>query len=157
MNICKRYSEFDDLRGQLIQTFPNFRAAMPELPPKSVISKFRPRFLEKRRAGLQYFLKYVPRATCRAAFLRVSCLLTLAKLYIAEPRVLWLSGSQGILILMNIFHDYLLLAHGRAAGEGRHGWNSICKLMVIGYLTTPEQWTPGKSNPVALATLRFVW
>lgn len=58
MSICKRYSEFDDLRRRLMQTFPNFKAAMPELPPKSVISKFRPRFLERRRAGLQYFLKY---------------------------------------------------------------------------------------------------
>lgn len=58
MNIRKRYSEFDDFRSQLIQTFPNFEAAVPPLPPKSVISKFRPRFLEKRRAGLQYFLKY---------------------------------------------------------------------------------------------------
>lgn len=59
MNIRKRYSEFDDFRARLIQTFPNFEAAVPVLPPKSVISKFRPRFLEKRRAGLQYFLKYV--------------------------------------------------------------------------------------------------
>jgi hypothetical protein len=58
MNIRKRYSEFDDFRGQLVQTFPNFEAAVPPLPPKSVISKFRPRFLEKRRAGLQYFLKF---------------------------------------------------------------------------------------------------
>ena len=57
MNIRKRYSEFDDLRHQLIFTFPNFEAAVPILPPKSVISKFRPHFLEKRRAGLQYFLK----------------------------------------------------------------------------------------------------
>lgn len=59
LNIRKRYSEFDDLRWRLIQTFPSFEAAVPELPPKSLISKFRPRFLEKRRAGLQYFLKYV--------------------------------------------------------------------------------------------------
>lgn len=59
MNIRKRYSEFDGFRHQLIRTFPNFEAAVPTLPPKSVISKFRPRFLEKRRAGLQYFLKYV--------------------------------------------------------------------------------------------------
>ena len=59
MNIRKRYSEFDDLRRRLVYTFPNFEAAVPGLPPKSVISKFRPRFLEKRRAGLQYFLKYV--------------------------------------------------------------------------------------------------
>lgn len=60
MNIRKRYSEFDEFRGRLVQTFPNFEAAVPALPPKSVISKFRPRFLEKRRAGLQYFLKLVP-------------------------------------------------------------------------------------------------
>ena len=59
MNIRKRYSEFDDFRHRLVQTFPGFEAAVPVLPPKSVISKFRPRFLEKRRAGLQYFLKYV--------------------------------------------------------------------------------------------------
>ncbi|OLN81707.1 PX domain-containing protein YPT35 [Colletotrichum chlorophyti] len=59
MNIRKRYSEFDDLREKLIKTFPNFEAAVPPLPPKSVISKFRPRFLDKRRSGLQYFLKCV--------------------------------------------------------------------------------------------------
>lgn len=59
MHIRKRYSEFDDFRHRLIITFPNFEATIPPLPPKSVISKFRPRFLEKRRAGLQYFLKYV--------------------------------------------------------------------------------------------------
>ncbi|KAI0120411.1 Phox homologous domain-containing protein [Xylariales sp. AK1849] len=59
MNIMKRYSEFDDFRWRLICTFPNFEAAVPELPPKSLISKFRPRFLEKRRAGLQYFLNCI--------------------------------------------------------------------------------------------------
>ncbi|KAM7196132.1 Phox homologous domain containing protein [Naviculisporaceae sp. PSN 640] len=59
MNIRKRYSEFDDLRRRLVQTFPNFEAAVPVLPPKSVISKFRPKFLEKRRAGLQYFLNCI--------------------------------------------------------------------------------------------------
>ncbi|PKS12762.1 hypothetical protein jhhlp_000973 [Lomentospora prolificans] len=57
MNIRKRYSEFDGLRRKLIQTFPNFEAAVPPLPPKSVISKFRRPFLEKRRSALQYFLK----------------------------------------------------------------------------------------------------
>ncbi|EGY17373.1 PX domain-containing protein [Verticillium dahliae VdLs.17] len=59
MNIRKRYSEFDDLREKLMMTFPHFEAAVPPLPPKSVISKFRPKFLDKRRQGLQYFLKYV--------------------------------------------------------------------------------------------------
>ncbi|KAG6004621.1 hypothetical protein E4U21_000897 [Claviceps maximensis] len=59
MNIRKRYSEFDDLRNKLIKTFPNFEAAVPPLPPKSLISKFRPKFLEKRRIGLQYFLNCI--------------------------------------------------------------------------------------------------
>lgn len=59
MNIRKRYSEFDDLRHKLMMTFPNFEAAVPVLPPKSVISKFRPNFLEKRRSGLQYFLNCI--------------------------------------------------------------------------------------------------
>ena len=59
MNIRKRYSEFDDLRRRLVQTFPGFEAAVPALPPKSVLKRFHPRFLEKRRAGLQYFLKLV--------------------------------------------------------------------------------------------------
>ncbi|KAK1755085.1 Phox homologous domain-containing protein [Echria macrotheca] len=59
MNIRKRYSEFDDLRRRLVQTFPGFDAAVPELPPKNFIAKFRPRFLEKRRAGLQYFLNCI--------------------------------------------------------------------------------------------------
>ncbi|KAF4636686.1 hypothetical protein G7Y89_g1399 [Cudoniella acicularis] len=59
MRIRKRYSEFDDLRSKLLQTFPYSAAAMPALPPKSVISKFRPKFLENRRAGLQYFLNCI--------------------------------------------------------------------------------------------------
>ncbi|KAL2270860.1 hypothetical protein VTJ83DRAFT_231 [Remersonia thermophila] len=59
INICKRYSEFDDLRRKLVQTFPNFEAAVPALPPKSVLKRFQPRFLEKRRAGLQYFLNCI--------------------------------------------------------------------------------------------------
>jgi hypothetical protein len=57
--IRKRFSEFDALRDKLFLTFPNSQAAMPPLPPKSVISKFRPKFLETRRVGLQYFLKWV--------------------------------------------------------------------------------------------------
>jgi hypothetical protein len=57
MRVRKRYSEFDDLRQKLIQTFPYSEGALPPLPPKSVISKFRPQFLEHRRGGLQYFIK----------------------------------------------------------------------------------------------------
>ncbi|KAI9687354.1 MAG: PX domain-containing protein ypt35 [Bathelium mastoideum] len=52
----KRYSEFDDFRQKLVKTFPHAEAAMPPLPPKSVVSKFRLQFLEKRKAGLSYFL-----------------------------------------------------------------------------------------------------
>ncbi|CAJ2500059.1 Uu.00g029120.m01.CDS01 [Anthostomella pinea] len=59
MNIRKRYSEFDDFRWRLMRTFPGFEAAVPGLPPKSLISKFRPRFLEKRRSGIQYFLNCI--------------------------------------------------------------------------------------------------
>ncbi|RFU28353.1 hypothetical protein B7463_g7970, partial [Scytalidium lignicola] len=59
IDIRKRYSEFDDLRYKLLQTFPNSAGAMPPLPPKSVISKFRPKFLENRRTGLQYFLNCI--------------------------------------------------------------------------------------------------
>ncbi|KAM0125403.1 hypothetical protein ACHAO1_010623 [Botrytis cinerea] len=55
--IRKRYSEFADLRSKLLRTFPNSAGTIPELPRKSVISKFRPKFLENRRSGLQYFLK----------------------------------------------------------------------------------------------------
>ena len=32
-----RYSEFDDLRRQLITAFPHAKHAMPDLPPKSVL------------------------------------------------------------------------------------------------------------------------
>ncbi|KAJ5864244.1 uncharacterized protein N7529_006160 [Penicillium soppii] len=52
-----RYSEFDDLRQRLDASFPHARSAMPALPPKSVLFKFRPKFLESRRVGLEYFLK----------------------------------------------------------------------------------------------------
>ncbi|TWU76172.1 PX domain-containing protein ypt35 [Metarhizium rileyi] len=57
MNIRKRYSEFGIFRSRLVESFPDFEGAVPSLPPKSIIFKFRPNFLEKRRAGLQYFLK----------------------------------------------------------------------------------------------------
>ena len=78
-----RYSEFDELRAKLCVTFPNSKGAMPPLPPKSIIrmamravpinlgladireDKFRHDFLEKRRAGLAYFLKYVLELSCQ--------------------------------------------------------------------------------------------
>ncbi|RAL60478.1 hypothetical protein DID88_000253 [Monilinia fructigena] len=52
-------ASFADLRGKLLRTFPNSAGMIPELPRKSVISKFRPKFLENRRAGLQYFLNCI--------------------------------------------------------------------------------------------------
>lgn len=74
-----RYSEFEDLHAKLLQTFPHAAGSLPQFPPKSVICKsfartpphptsptnvcaiarFRPRFLEKRKQGLSYFLKFV--------------------------------------------------------------------------------------------------
>ncbi|PLN82879.1 Phox homologous domain-containing protein [Aspergillus taichungensis] len=54
-----RYSEFDDLRRRLAASFPYAKNALPVLPPKSIIYKFRPAFLESRRVGLAYFLNCV--------------------------------------------------------------------------------------------------
>ncbi|KAJ5306716.1 hypothetical protein PENANT_c003G05735 [Penicillium antarcticum] len=54
-----RYSEFDDLRQRLVASFPHARNALPALPPKSVLFKFRPKFLESRRVGLEYFLNCI--------------------------------------------------------------------------------------------------
>jgi len=59
IHISKRYSEFDELRQRLLLTFPLSEGAMPELPPKAVMSKFRPKFLEKRRDGLSHFLNWI--------------------------------------------------------------------------------------------------
>ena len=59
MMIPNRYSEFQALRDQLLTTFPNSASSLPPLPPKSLLYKFRPKFLEKRRAGLEYFLNCV--------------------------------------------------------------------------------------------------
>ncbi|KAJ6172304.1 hypothetical protein N7470_001371 [Penicillium chermesinum] len=59
MVVRMRYSEFDDLRQRLVLSFPHAKNALPALPPKSVLFKFRPDFLEQRRAGLEYFLNCV--------------------------------------------------------------------------------------------------
>ena len=53
----KRYSEFETLRAELALTFRATGPSLPVLPPKSVLYKFRAAFLEKRRRGLEYFLK----------------------------------------------------------------------------------------------------
>lgn len=59
MIIRMRYSEFDELRQLLARAFPHATNALPPLPPKSVIFKFRPKFLESRRLGLQHFFNCV--------------------------------------------------------------------------------------------------
>ncbi|KAF1932201.1 Phox-like protein [Didymella exigua CBS 183.55] len=59
MKIRKRYSEFEDLHQKLLKTFPHAVGSMPQFPPKSVVSRFRPRFLERRKQGLSYFLNCV--------------------------------------------------------------------------------------------------
>ncbi|KAJ4383023.1 hypothetical protein N0V86_002250 [Didymella sp. IMI 355093] len=59
MKIRKRYSEFEDLHQKLIKTFPHAVGSMPQFPPKSVVSRFRPRFLERRKQGLSYFLNCI--------------------------------------------------------------------------------------------------
>ncbi|KAJ5591832.1 uncharacterized protein N7459_002201 [Penicillium hispanicum] len=59
MVVRMRYSEFDDLRQRLVSSFPHAKSALPALPPKSVLFKFRPKFLESRRVGLEYFLNCV--------------------------------------------------------------------------------------------------
>ncbi|KAJ9651927.1 hypothetical protein H2198_008823 [Neophaeococcomyces mojaviensis] len=60
MIIRKRYSEFDELRSRLLKAFPDStKTSLPLLPPKSAIYKFKPKFLEKRRQGLSYFLNCV--------------------------------------------------------------------------------------------------
>ncbi|KAF2482260.1 Phox homologous domain-containing protein, partial [Neohortaea acidophila] len=57
--IRKRYSEFDQLRLDLVRSFPHAEAMIPKLPRKSVVSRFRPEFLESRGAGLSHFLNCV--------------------------------------------------------------------------------------------------
>ncbi|KAK5172226.1 PX domain-containing protein ypt35 [Saxophila tyrrhenica] len=57
--IRKRYSEFDQLRTDLVRSFPHAEAMIPELPRKSVVSRFRPKFLEHRKNGLSHFLNCI--------------------------------------------------------------------------------------------------
>ncbi|KAI7545142.1 hypothetical protein KC343_g14617 [Hortaea werneckii] len=59
LHLRKRYSEFDTLRTNLVRSFPHAEAMIPALPRKSVVSKFRPWFLEQRRSGLEHFLNCI--------------------------------------------------------------------------------------------------
>ncbi|CAK4030794.1 PX domain-containing [Lecanosticta acicola] len=53
------YSEFDRLRQDLVNAFPHAEAMIPELPRKSVVSRFRPKFLDQRKNGLSHFLNCI--------------------------------------------------------------------------------------------------
>ncbi|KAE8349383.1 Phox homologous domain-containing protein [Aspergillus coremiiformis] len=59
ITVRMRFSEFDDLRQRLVSSFPHAKNALPALPPKSVLFKFRPAFLESRREGLEYFMNCI--------------------------------------------------------------------------------------------------
>lgn len=59
MMLRKRYTDFEDLRSKLLTTFPNAGQALPPLPPKNFLNRFKPSFLDKRRTGLAYFLNCV--------------------------------------------------------------------------------------------------
>jgi hypothetical protein len=59
MRIGKRYSEFDRLRERIMSRFPEHVNEIPELPPKSLVSRFRSSFLNQRQSGLEYFLQCI--------------------------------------------------------------------------------------------------
>ncbi|KAF2766888.1 Phox-like protein, partial [Teratosphaeria nubilosa] len=59
IRLNKRYSEIDQLRVDLVKGFPHAEGMLPKLPRKSLVSRFRPRFLEQRRVGLGHFLNCV--------------------------------------------------------------------------------------------------
>lgn len=59
VTIRKRYSEFDQLRADLVRAFPHAEAMIPQLPRKSIVSRFRPKFLEARKAGLSHFINCI--------------------------------------------------------------------------------------------------
>ncbi|ORX51881.1 hypothetical protein DM01DRAFT_1336878 [Hesseltinella vesiculosa] len=59
ITVRKRYSDFVVLRQQLLKHYPHLKASVPKLPPKKVVGKFTPTFVEQRRRELEYFFKYV--------------------------------------------------------------------------------------------------
>lgn len=59
ITVRKRYSDFVDLREELVRSFPRLKKSIPKLPPKKVVGKFTPSFVEQRRRDLEYFFKYV--------------------------------------------------------------------------------------------------
>jgi len=69
-----RYSEFDRLRENLVKAFPHAEASIPKLPRKSIVSRFRPRFLEQRKNGLSHFIRYVFKNVCWSHFANTACM-----------------------------------------------------------------------------------
>ncbi|KAI9489376.1 Phox homologous domain-containing protein, partial [Zychaea mexicana] len=59
ISVRKRYSDFCDLREELVKRYPRLKTSIPKLPPKKVVGKFTPAFVEQRRRDLEYFFKYV--------------------------------------------------------------------------------------------------
>ncbi|KAI9011946.1 hypothetical protein CLU79DRAFT_839225 [Phycomyces nitens] len=57
--VRKRYSDFVDLREELVKKYPKMKKNIPKLPPKKVVGNFTPVFVEHRRRDLEYFFKYV--------------------------------------------------------------------------------------------------
>ncbi|KAI9314139.1 Phox homologous domain-containing protein [Dichotomocladium elegans] len=51
ITVRKRYSEFVDLREELVKRYPRLKSSIPKLPPKKVV--------EQRRRDLEYFFKYI--------------------------------------------------------------------------------------------------
>ncbi|KAG1093907.1 hypothetical protein G6F42_018859 [Rhizopus arrhizus] len=59
ITVRKRYSDFVELREELVKQYPTLKRSIPKLPPKKVVGKFTPTFVEQRRRDLEYFFKYV--------------------------------------------------------------------------------------------------
>ncbi|KAI8878756.1 Phox-like protein [Backusella circina FSU 941] len=59
ITVRKRYSDFIELRDELLRCYPALKKSIPKLPPKKVVGKFSPAFVEQRRRDLEYFFKYV--------------------------------------------------------------------------------------------------
>jgi hypothetical protein len=59
MTVIRRYSEISKFRDELVAQYPDRRNEIPQLPPKTMVARFRPQFLEQRRKQLEYFLMCV--------------------------------------------------------------------------------------------------
>ncbi|KAI9306644.1 Phox homologous domain-containing protein [Cunninghamella echinulata] len=59
ITVRKRYSDFVEIRQRLVKQYPHLKSSIPKLPPKKVVGKFTPTFVEQRRRDLEYFFKYI--------------------------------------------------------------------------------------------------